>query len=320
MPFAGQISATMSKRDFMNTLYVVATPIGHLADISQRAITTLKEADVICVEDKRVSRVLLDHIGAHAELLAVHEHNEMAAAQSVISRLAEGKSVALISDAGTPGISDPGARLVSAVRTAGYSISPIPGASALAALMSVCGFADSPPDTPTLFEGFLPTKAGARDRRLKALAGLKAHLVFYEAPHRIVATCMALAGQLGEQRQCVVGRELTKRFEQIHSCKLGELPQWIQSHSDHQRGEFAIAIAAPNGVTDESDLSAITLDRKALVTALLVQLPVSQAVKAAESLAQLDSSNAAGTAAWKQQWSKGALYDLALSLKDKAPE
>ena len=304
----------------MNTLYVVATPIGHLADISQRAITTLREADVICVEDKRVSRVLLDHIGAHAQLVPVHEHNEMSAAQTVIAQLEQGKSVALISDAGTPGISDPGARLVSAVRKAGHAISPIPGASALAALMSVCGFADSPPDTPTLFEGFLPSKAGERDRRLKALANLKAHLVFYEAPHRIVATCTALAAQLGSQRQCVVGRELTKRFEQIHSCALHDLPHWIQSNPDHQRGEFAIAVAALSSATDESDLSVITLDRSAMLATLLTHMPVSQAVKVAESLARLDSSSVAGTASWKQQWSKGSLYDAALELKKTSSE
>jgi 16S rRNA (cytidine1402-2'-O)-methyltransferase len=307
----------------INTLYVVATPIGHLSDLSQRAITTLCEADTICVEDKRVSKVLLDHIGARAELLAVHQHNEMSAVTPVLERLAAGKKVALISDAGTPGISDPGARLVAAVRAAGFSVCPIPGPSALATLMSVCGFSLHSPSTPTLFEGFLPAKAGERDKRLREIGKLQAHLVFYEAPHRIVEAAQALADQLGPDRQFVVGRELTKRFEQIHAGVLHELPIWLTSSADHQRGEFVVAVAAPiasganDGEADEIAEPAV-IDQHALLMVLLDSMPLSQAVKLAEAIgkASLPPQDASR---WKRQWGKSALYSACLAMQGKSP-
>jgi 16S rRNA (cytidine1402-2'-O)-methyltransferase len=307
----------------INTLYVVATPIGHLSDLSQRAITTLREADTVCVEDKRVSKVLLDHIGARAELLAVHQHNEMSAVTPVLERLAAGKKVALISDAGTPGISDPGARLVAAVRAAGYIVSPIPGPSALATLMSVCGFSLHSPSTPTFFEGFLPVKAGEREKRLREIGKLQAHLVFYEAPHRIIEAAQALADHLGPDRQFVVGRELTKRFEQIYAGVLSELPVWLSSNADHQRGEFVIAVAAPvtttanAGQADETAEPAL-IDQQALLAVLLESLPLSQAVKLAEAIgkASLPPQDAAR---WKRHWGKSALYAACLAMQEKSP-
>jgi 16S rRNA (cytidine1402-2'-O)-methyltransferase len=308
----------------MNTLYVVATPIGHLSDISQRAISTLREADTICVEDKRVSRVLLDHIGASAELLAVHQHNEMSAIEPVLERLAAGKKVALISDAGTPGISDPGARLVAAARKAGFLVSPIPGPSALASLMSVCGFADHPPDTPTLFEGFLPSKASDRAKRLRELSTMNAHTVFYEAPHRIIEMAEALAEFMGAERQFVVGRELTKRFEQIHSDALGEFKAWLNSNPDHLRGEFVIAVAAPKRRhADEAgeELVPASIHREALLEILLAAMPLSQAVRVAESIAKQSVSGAAhiDTARWKRQWGKSAIYDACIKSRGVEP-
>jgi 16S rRNA (cytidine1402-2'-O)-methyltransferase len=305
----------------MNTLYVVATPIGHLSDLSQRAITTLLNADTICVEDKRVSKVLLDHIGARAELLAVHQHNEMSAVAPVLERLAAGKVVALISDAGTPGISDPGARLIAAARAAGFLISPIPGASALAALMSVCGFAEHPPDTPTLFEGFLPSKTGDRNKRLRELASLQAHTIFYEAPHRIIETAQSMAQCLGAERQFVVGRELTKKFEQIHSGKLAEFAAWLEADADHQRGEFVIAVAAPvrnKEALAEEVPEAIAIAQIDLLRTLLEQMPLSQAVKVAEGLAKL-APPAQDAAKWKRQWSKSAIYAACLELQKQHP-
>jgi 16S rRNA (cytidine1402-2'-O)-methyltransferase len=304
----------------MNTLYVVATPIGHLSDLSQRAISTLLKADTICVEDKRVSKVLLDHIGARAELLAVHQHNEMSAAAPVLERLSAGKVVALISDAGTPGISDPGARLIAAVRAAGFLISPIPGPSALATLMSVCGFADHPPETATLFEGFLPSKTGDRNKRLKELANLHVHTVFYEAPHRIIETAQSLAQCLGPDRQYVVGRELTKRFEQIHSGPLSEFAPWLQADADHQRGEFVIAVAAPirnKDAADNETIEPIVIQQTDLLHVLLEQLPLSQTTKIVEALAKL-APPAQDATKWKRQWGKSAIYAACLNLQRQA--
>jgi 16S rRNA (cytidine1402-2'-O)-methyltransferase len=320
------ISATIEFL-IMNTLYVVATPIGHLSDISQRAISTLREADTICVEDKRVSRVLLDHIGASAELLAVHQHNEMSAIEPVLERLAAGKKVALISDAGTPGISDPGARLVAAARKAGFLVSPIPGPSALASLMSVCGFADHPADTPTLFEGFLPSKAGERGKRLRELSAMNAHVVFYEAPHRIIEMAQALAEHIGEDRQFIVGRELTKRFEQIHGGVLSEFKPWLESNPDHLRGEFVIAVAAPvRRSADEAgdELMPASIHREDLIDILLASMPLSQAVRVAESIAKkslpIANANAkTDTARWKRQWGKSALYDACIKIRGVEP-
>ncbi|MDO9243956.1 MAG: 16S rRNA (cytidine(1402)-2'-O)-methyltransferase, partial [Rhodocyclaceae bacterium] len=179
------------------TLSIVATPIGNLGDITLRALDTLRHADVIACEDTRHARRLLDHYDIRAQLLAVHEHNEQAAATKLIALLAEGKRVALISDAGTPGISDPGARTVAAVRLAGFRVTPLPGPNAAIAALSAAGL-----DDPAFhFVGFLPAKVGARRTALEGLKGIGATLVFYEAPHRIEETVAALAAQFEPERE-----------------------------------------------------------------------------------------------------------------------
>jgi 16S rRNA (cytidine1402-2'-O)-methyltransferase len=294
------------------TLYVVATPIGNLSDLSARAIQTLQTVHAICVEDKRTSRPLLDHFGISAELLAVHEHNEVQASSAVIELLVQSKNVALISDAGTPGISDPGSRLVAAVRDAGFQVCPIPGPSAMAAVMSVCGFDKHPANTPTWFEGFLPSKVGDRNRRLDELAKVQAHVLFYEAPHRIVDSARALAAQLGPDRQCVLGREITKKFEQWYSGTLSELAVWLEADPDHQRGEFVIAVSAPVIQTDATTLASLQISQTDLVEVLLEHVSQSEATKIAIELAKR-SGDAMG--ACKAQWSKSAVYEMALKLK-----
>ncbi|MBL8243269.1 MAG: 16S rRNA (cytidine(1402)-2'-O)-methyltransferase, partial [Rhodanobacteraceae bacterium] len=197
----------MSTATAPSTLYVVATPIGNLDDLSARARQVLAEVDAILCEDTRQSGVLLRHAGISRPLLAVHEHNEGERAAALVQRLREGQRLALISDAGTPLISDPGYRLVASVRAAGCAVSPIPGPCALVAALSVAGL----PTDRFSFEGFLPAKAGERRTRLQAVASDPRTLVWYEAPHRIVETLAAAVEVLGGERRAVIGRELTKR-------------------------------------------------------------------------------------------------------------
>ena len=252
-------------------LYVVATPIGRLSDLGLRASDTLRRVDVVAAEDTRVARVLLDHVGARPTLIASHEHNEARSAQSIVERVRGGQSVALVSDAGTPGISDPGARVVAAAHAAGLPVIPVPGPSAVTALLSASGFLE-----PRFrFEGFLPTRARARRERLAQLARSDAVVVVYESPHRIVETAADLAASLEPDRLLVVGRELTKRFEQLHRCTAAELPAWLEADPDHRRGEFAIAFdAAPPAVSREQPADA-------LLAALCTELPVRQAARIA---------------------------------------
>jgi 16S rRNA (cytidine1402-2'-O)-methyltransferase len=250
-------------------LYVVATPIGHLSDLSLRAIDVLRRADTTAAEDTRVARVLLDHIGARPTLIASHEHNEARMAQAIVERIRAGQAVALTSDAGTPGISDPGARVVAAVHVAGLPVIPVPGASAVTALLSVAGFAE-----PRFrFEGFLPARARARRERLATLARSDAVVVIYESPHRIVETVSDLADTLEPDRIVVLGRELTKRFEQLHRTTAGALVAWLDADADRQRGEFVIAFdAAPAELAQEQPVDA-------LLAALCAELPVRQAAR-----------------------------------------
>jgi 16S rRNA (cytidine1402-2'-O)-methyltransferase len=250
-------------------LYVVATPIGRLSDLGLRASDTLRRVDVVAAEDTRVARVLLDHVGARPTLIASHEHNEARSAQSIVERVRAGQSVALVSDAGTPGISDPGARVVAAAHAAGLPVIPVPGPSAVTALLSASGFQE-----PRFrFEGFLPTRTRARRERLAQLARSDAVVVVYESPHRIVETAADLAATLEPDRTVVVGRELTKRFEQLHRCTAAELPAWLDADPDHRRGEFAIAFdAAPAEVSQ-------TQPADALLVALCTELPVRQAAR-----------------------------------------
>lgn len=280
----------MDTKDTTPALYVVATPIGNLADITLRALEALRAADVIACEDTRHARRLLDHHGIRAPTLSLHEHNEAAAAHKLIEALAAGKRVALVSDAGTPGISDPGARACAAVRAAGYAVVPLPGPSAAIAALSAAGLADA----HFLFAGFLPSKPTARRKEIEALRAIPAALVFYEAPHRIEETVADLAALLEPERQLVIARELTKLFEQIVVMPLAEGPAWLAADDNHRRGEFVVAVSGPPA------REGIDAEAERVLKALLAELPVKQAAKLAAEIT--------GAA-------KNELYQRALQLK-----
>lgn len=254
-------------------LHVVATPIGNLRDITLRALDVLGAADIIAAEDTRNTATLSSHYGFTARLASLHAHNERQRAEEVIGWLDAGKRVALVTDAGTPAISDPGALLVRAVLDAGFEVVPIPGASAVIAALSASGLAAS----QWLFCGFLPATAGARAKEIERLSAIGCALVFYEAPHRIAATLEALAAGLGPERRLVIARELTKRFETIHRSSLGDAAAWLAGDSNRERGEFVLIVepAAPSPAEngDESD--------DALLLALLAELPLAQSVRIA---------------------------------------
>ncbi|MBN8450398.1 MAG: 16S rRNA (cytidine(1402)-2'-O)-methyltransferase [Candidatus Accumulibacter sp.] len=252
-------------------LYVVPTPLGHLGDITQRAIEVLRQVPWVAAEDTRHSGPLLRHYGCNARLLAAHQHNEEDAAQQVVARLAAGESVALVVDAGTPGVSDPGARLVARVRAAGYRVVPLPGPCAAVVALSAGGLGEA----QFLFYGFLPSKAGARGEVLRQLAHLPWALVFYEAPHRIVETVAALAEAFGPERTLVIARELTKLFESIHSCPLGEAQDWLLADGNRQRGEFVLLVAGAAPVDESAE------GERVLKLLLDEGLPVSQASRLA---------------------------------------
>lgn len=230
-------------------LYVVPTPLGNLGDITLRALEVLREVPWVAAEDTRHTAPLLKHFGCAARLLAAHQHNEEAAAQQVIGKLVAGEAVALVSDAGTPGISDPGARLVARVRNAGHRVVPLPGPCAAIAALSASGLNDP----HFLFHGFLPTKTRQRAEVLNEIRALPYTLVFYEAPHRVVETVAALAAAFGPHRAVVLARELTKLFETIHHCPLGEALAWLQADSNRQRGEFVLLVSGASVGTDDSE-------------------------------------------------------------------
>lgn len=218
-------------------LYVVATPIGNLADASPRSIEALKSADLIACEDTRTTRTLLARYGISARTVALHSHNERRAAASLITALREGKAVALVSDAGTPALSDPGAWLVSEAHRAGIPVSPLPGPSAAAAALSVAGF----PAARFFFAGFLPTGAGARRKALETL-DVPWPVVFYEAPHRIADTLADLRQRFGDTREIAVGRELSKKFEEVARMPLGEAGDWLAARPERAQGEFVLVL------------------------------------------------------------------------------
>ena len=271
-------------------LYVVPTPLGNLGDMTQRAIDVLRQVAWVAAEDTRHSAPLLKQYGSNARLLAAHEHNEEAAAQQVISRLAEGESVALVSDAGTPAVSDPGARLVARVRAAGFRVVPLPGACAAVTALSASGLAEA----HFLFYGFLPARAKQREEALRELSALPYALVFYEAPHRILEAVVSLTLVLGAQRTVVLARELTKIYETIHSCPLGEAHDWLLADANRQRGEFVLLVSGAPEAEDDGE------GERVLKLLLDEGLPVKQAAKLAHSIT--------GAA-------KNAMYELALSLK-----
>lgn len=250
------------------TLYVVATPIGNLSDISPRAIEILSSAGTIAAEDTRVTRRLLDHYGITARLIAVHEHNEQRAAGEVLALLANGSNVALVSDAGTPGISDPGARLVSLAHAAGYGVCPVPGANAAAAAVSASGFLAP----HFLFYGFLPARASARREALTTLVALPYTLVFYEAPHRVAECVNDLSALMGAKRRVLFARELTKLFEETHVCVLGDAPAWLAANAHRSKGEFVLVVEGIAAKPQDDVAVEKTL------AALLEELPLKQAV------------------------------------------
>ena len=222
-----------------HTLYVVATPIGNLADISLRALYVLGLVDAIACEDTRHTRQMLRAYGLERpghQLLSLHQHNEQKAAQAVLDRLAQGQRVACVSDAGTPAISDPGARLVQSVRAGGFRVLPLPGASSVTTLLSAAGMTGD----GFVFSGFLPSKAAEREQAVRSIAQESRAVVLLEAPHRIEAMAQALAA-LGSRR-VTVGRELTKQFEQIVTLAVQDLPAWLAGRPEHQRGEFVLLV------------------------------------------------------------------------------
>ena len=253
-------------------LYVVATPIGNLGDITLRAVETLKAADVVAAEDTRNTRALLAHLGISTRLVALHEHNERQGAERAIEWIREGKSVALVTDAGTPGISDPGALVVAAVRDAGLRVVPIPGASALTAALSASGLSFD----GCVFAGFLPAKGAARREKLAALAAGPWAIALFEAPHRVADTLADLHEALGD-RDVVIAREITKRFETIERMPLAAASGRVREDPDRTRGEFVLVIEgkAPAGAAD---------DPLPVLAALLAELPLKTAVALAAKI------------------------------------
>ena len=281
-----------------STLYVVATPIGNLADISLRALHVLSLVDTIACEDTRHTQALLRAYGidkTSAQLLAVHQHNEAQASNTVIERLRLGQRVAYVSDAGTPAISDPGARLVAAVRAQALTVVPLPGASSITTALSVAGITgDADGIGSFVFVGFLPSKSGERTQAVQALAAEARSVVLLEAPHRIEALASALA-VLGE-RKVTIGRELTKQFEEIATFRAQDFSAWLNEQPNRSRGEFVLVLH-PGPVAEQpgNELRVLNL--------LLAELPLKTAVKLAADI----------TGA-----SRNTLYDTALKLKKEA--
>ena len=276
-------------------LYVLATPIGNVADISLRALQVLAQADAIACEDTRNTAQLLARYGLHRPLIAAHQHNEREVAEKLVARLQAGERIALVSDAGTPAVSDPGARIVDAVRAAGLRVLPVPGASAVIAALSASGLVND----RFHFYGFLPAKARQRETALAQLRGLAATLVFYEAPHRIVDTVAALASAFEPDRQVVLAREVTKLFEEIHRCPLADAPAWLAADANRQRGEFVLLV---EGAPEQEEGGAAEADR--VLSILLEACSVKQA---------------AALAARITGQKKNALYERALQLKAETP-
>ena len=271
-------------------LYVVATPLGNLADLTRRAEEILRSVPWVAAEDTRHSGPLLRQLGSQARMLPAHRHNEHEAAARIVDRLNAGEAVALISDAGTPGISDPGARIVAAVRAAGGRVIPLPGPCAAITALSASGLVDE----HFLFHGFLPSKAGQRRKAIEELRGQSCALVFYEAPHRVVETVADLAAALGE-RTLVIARELTKLFESIHSGPLTAAVEWLKEDPNRQRGEFVLIVSGAPAQGNDAE------GERVLTLLLAEGLPVKQAARLAAAI-----SGAA----------KNALYERALALKD----
>jgi 16S rRNA (cytidine1402-2'-O)-methyltransferase len=281
----------MPTRPLEPALYIVSTPIGNLGDITLRALETLAAADILACEDTRVTRVLLERYGIRRRAFAYHDHNESEATPRLVAAVAEGKSVALVSDAGTPLISDPGYRLVGAMAEASLRVIPIPGASAVLSALAASGLATD----SFFFAGFISPKDGAKRSRLSALKSIPGTLVFYESPRRLSVSLAAMADELGAERDATVSRELTKTFEEIRRGTLSDLAAHY-AEADTPRGEIVICVGPPEepDAPDEAD-----------VEALLLSLSE-----------EMSTAKAAGEAAKQTGLPKGDLYKRLLALKD----
>lgn len=258
------------------TLFVVATPIGNLADMVPRATEVLQQADIIAAEDTRHSKRLLEHFHISTPMLAYHDHNEQQSLPGILKRLEQGERIALISDAGTPLISDPGYRLVRATREAGFRVVPIPGASALIAALSVAGL----PSDRFAFEGFLPAKTGQRRKQLEALGKESRTLIFYEAPHRILASLRDIAAVLGEARELVLARELTKTFETIIAGSAAEVLSRVEGDPNQQKGEIVLML---RGVETKAHAE-LEPEAERIMSILARELPLKQAAALAAEI------------------------------------
>jgi len=274
-------------------LYVVATPIGNLSDITNRALETLASVELIAAEDTRHSKTLLQHYGIKTAMLSLHEHNESSRIEQIIGLLQAGSSVALISDAGTPLISDPGSRLVQAVHEAGLQPVPMPGPSAVSTMLSVAG----QPVERFCFEGFLSSKSAARRKQLESLATESRTLVFYESSHRISDSLQDMKNAFGDSRPCTVGRELTKRFESLYRGTLAEVLLAMAQDENSGRGEFVVVIAGAEENPDKS-----IEQGRSIMNILLTELSVSQAASLA---ARMSGAR------------KKVLYEYGLKMKDE---
>ncbi|MCW9053640.1 MAG: 16S rRNA (cytidine(1402)-2'-O)-methyltransferase [Motiliproteus sp.] len=276
-----------------STLYIVSTPIGNLGDMTPRAIETLRSVHLIAAEDTRHSSRLMQHFDIKTPMWACHDHNERAQADRILQRLSQGENIALISDAGTPLISDPGYHLVRKAREAGYRIEPVPGACAFVTALSASGL----PTDRFQFEGFLPAKSKGRLERLEQVKEELRTLIYYESPHRLLDTLQAMIEVFGEERYLVLARELTKTFETIRGDSLAHLKQWVESDPNQQRGEFVLMVHGAEIVETE----ALDADSMHVLTTLLEELPLKQAVVLATRITGLK---------------KKLLYQTALDLKE----
>jgi 16S rRNA (cytidine1402-2'-O)-methyltransferase len=279
------------------TLYVVATPIGNLGDITYRAIQILSAVDRIAAEDTRHSRRLLQHYGISTPCVAYHEHNERQVCDKLVEDLTNGATIALISDAGTPLVSDPGFPLVRSARAKGLKVIPIPGPSALIAALSVSGL----PCDRFIFEGFLPAKSISRQRRLQELKAETRTMICYESPHRIVDTMVDLTQIFGPRRRAVVARELTKTFETVASDTLEKLSDWVKSDANQQKGEFVLLVHGAETPVNE----AISPEARSVLEILASELPVKQAAALAARITGVK---------------KNVLYQVALQMKGESGE
>lgn len=279
-------------------LYVVATPIGNVGDLTLRAVNILARVDAVACEDTRNTGQLLTRCGLAKELIAAHEHNEREVAARLIERLQAGQCIALVSDAGTPAVSDPGARIVDAVRAAGIRVVPVPGASAVLSALAASGLVND----RFHFIGFLPSRPAQRDAALRVLRAETSTLVLYEAPHRIEETVSSLLAEFGAQRRIVLARELTKLFEEIHRCALGEAGAWLAAAPNRRKGEYVVLVeGAP--LRDDDEAQAAEAER--VLSILLEECPVKQAAALAAKLTGMK---------------KNALYERALQLKAARPD